>query len=203
MGNAVSVLDCWNFRVKILNCIIFFPAKILSRRSRLSRWSRAPSRLSRPRPIDCDRGIQLVQYSRQYTATHILFPRSFYIYICTSVENRTYKTRHYPPSDASPQRVRVTALAVALHDAPAGIAHFSSLSCPERNEACCGVPAGPAWRQCLAVWVGEISQSIWPSYDVVMSADKCNSLVRSASNVMYRAWQLDQLWLVGGQLGEH
>ena len=128
-----------------------FSAKPLSRRSRLTRTSRAPSRLSRPRPIDCDRGIQLVQYSRQYTATHILFPRSFYIYICTSVENRTYKTRHYPPSDASPQRVRVTALAVALHDAPAGIAHFSSLSCPERNEACCGVPAGPAWRQCLAV----------------------------------------------------
>jgi len=31
-------------------------AKILSRRSRLSRWSRAPSRLIRPRPIDCDRG---------------------------------------------------------------------------------------------------------------------------------------------------
>ena len=56
VGNAVSVLDCWNFRVKILNCIIFFPAKILSRRSRLSRWSRAPSRLIRPRPIDCDRG---------------------------------------------------------------------------------------------------------------------------------------------------
>ena len=28
---------------------------ILSRRSRLSRTSRAPSRLSRPRPIDCDR----------------------------------------------------------------------------------------------------------------------------------------------------
>ena len=29
---------------------------ILSRRSRLSRTSRAPSRLSRPRPIDCDAG---------------------------------------------------------------------------------------------------------------------------------------------------
>ena len=38
----------WRFTV--------FAAKILSRRSRLSRWSRAPSRLIRPRPIDCDRG---------------------------------------------------------------------------------------------------------------------------------------------------
>ena len=33
-----------------------FSAKILSRRSRLSRTSRAPSRLIRPRPIDCDAG---------------------------------------------------------------------------------------------------------------------------------------------------
>ena len=32
-----------------------FTAKILSRRSRLSRTSRAPSGLIRPRPIDCDR----------------------------------------------------------------------------------------------------------------------------------------------------
>jgi len=38
----------WRFTV--------FAAKILSRRSRLSRWSRAPSRLIRPRPIDCDFG---------------------------------------------------------------------------------------------------------------------------------------------------
>ena len=38
----------WRFTV--------FAAKILSRRSRLSRWSRAPSRLIRPRPIDWDRG---------------------------------------------------------------------------------------------------------------------------------------------------
>ena len=38
----------WRFTV--------FAAKILSRRSRLSRWSRAPSRLIRPLPIDCDRG---------------------------------------------------------------------------------------------------------------------------------------------------
>jgi len=46
------------------NCVFtaVFPAKILaqfyhaSRRSRLSRTSRAPSRLFRPRPIDCDSG---------------------------------------------------------------------------------------------------------------------------------------------------
>ena len=44
-----------NFLLKILAFSVF-AAKILSRRSRLSRWSRAPSRLIRPRPIDCDRG---------------------------------------------------------------------------------------------------------------------------------------------------
>ena len=33
-----------------------FSAKILSRRFRLSRTSKARSRLIRPRPIDCDRG---------------------------------------------------------------------------------------------------------------------------------------------------
>ena len=38
----------WRFTV--------FAAKNLSRRSRLSRWSRAPSRLIRPRPIYCDGG---------------------------------------------------------------------------------------------------------------------------------------------------
>ena len=41
-------------------CISVFPAKllarILSRRSQLSRTSRAPSRLSRPSPSDCDAG---------------------------------------------------------------------------------------------------------------------------------------------------
>ncbi len=35
-----------------------FSLKMLSRRSRLSRTSRAPSRLIRPRPIDCDRGSE-------------------------------------------------------------------------------------------------------------------------------------------------
>jgi len=35
-----------------------FPAKILSRRSRLSRTSRVPSRLIRARLIDCDDGPQ-------------------------------------------------------------------------------------------------------------------------------------------------
>ena len=36
----------------------FFWGEILSRRYRLSRISRAPSRLIRPRPIDCDRGLE-------------------------------------------------------------------------------------------------------------------------------------------------
>ena len=44
-----------NFFLKILAFSVF-AAKILSRRSRLSRWSGAPSRLIRPRPIDCDGG---------------------------------------------------------------------------------------------------------------------------------------------------
>ena len=44
-----------NFFLKILAFTVF-AAKILSRRSRLSRWSRAPSRLIRPRPIDWDFG---------------------------------------------------------------------------------------------------------------------------------------------------
>ena len=44
------------FFLKILAAFSVFAAKILSRRSRLSRWSRAPSRLIRPRPIDWDRG---------------------------------------------------------------------------------------------------------------------------------------------------
>ena len=35
---------------------VMFSLKMLSRRSRLSRTSRAPSRLIRPRPIDCDAG---------------------------------------------------------------------------------------------------------------------------------------------------
>ena len=43
------------FLLKILAFSVF-AAKILSRRSRLSRWSRAPFRLIRPRPIDCDGG---------------------------------------------------------------------------------------------------------------------------------------------------
>ena len=44
----ISFWKFWRFTV----CA----AKILSRRSRLSRWSRAPSRLIRPRPIDWDFG---------------------------------------------------------------------------------------------------------------------------------------------------
>ena len=49
------------WKISCQNCVfpMFFRRKIgtiLSRRSRLSRTSRAPSRLSRPRPIDCDAG---------------------------------------------------------------------------------------------------------------------------------------------------
>ena len=47
------------FRTKLLRSSFFSGEKIgtiLSRRSRISRTSRAPSRLSRPRPIDCDAG---------------------------------------------------------------------------------------------------------------------------------------------------
>ena len=63
-----STQNCFpepHFFLKILLAFFVFAAKILSRRSRLSRWSRAPSRLIRPRPIDCDRGPkQRVQISR-------------------------------------------------------------------------------------------------------------------------------------------
>ena len=50
-----TVFQIHFFYLKMLAFSVF-AAKFLSRRSRLSRWSRAPSRLIRPRPIDCDRG---------------------------------------------------------------------------------------------------------------------------------------------------
>ena len=66
---------------------------ILSRRSRLSRTSRAPSRLIRPRPIDCDAGSQ---------QTVKIFPRFLG---SNTVKNKFFqKVRHlvtiYTPKEA-------------------------------------------------------------------------------------------------------
>ena len=63
-----------------------FSAKHLSRRSRLSRTSRAPSRLIRPRPIDCDAGPE---------ETVKIFP-FFYLYFCFNIAKRKFfqKFRH-------------------------------------------------------------------------------------------------------------
>ena len=66
----------------LVHCFFYFfgvfcivSAKNLSRRSRLSRWSRAPSRLIiRPRSIDCDRGhekmVKTLPVFRQFLFEH-------------------------------------------------------------------------------------------------------------------------------------
>ena len=52
---------------------------ILQRRSRLSRTSRAPSRLSRPRPIDCNSG-----YDRQM---------NIFLFLCFNIAKNTFLSR--------------------------------------------------------------------------------------------------------------
>ena len=67
-------------RQKLLRFIVF-PAKnigtILSRRSRLSRTSRAPSRLIRPRPIDCDAGPKQTVKTFPFWGSNIVKKRFF------------------------------------------------------------------------------------------------------------------------------